>query len=173
MKSGFLKANIVAILLCSSTLLSGCVGSYFFRIYEEDRKFRERFDTIEKCLADFDRYYTYKDYWITSKQYPGPRGWDKPKYYDENGEIHKILKRASFKEIKYKEYQESNDPKFDYIEYHFPYDDCASIKVKEDGLGWISVCPDLNPSADTYFKTDLNTVELLFMRASEILPSGE
>ena len=171
MKSGFLKANIVAILLCSSTLLSGCFGSYFFRSNEEYRKFRERFDTIEKCLAEFDRYYTYQDYWVTSKQYRG--SWEKPKYYDENGEIHKILKRASFNEIKYETFQEGNDPTFDYIEYHFPYNDCASIKVNENGLGWISVCPDLNPSADTYFKTDLNTVELLFMRASEILPSGE
>ena len=171
MKSRFLKANIVAILMCSNTLLNGCVGSFLDVVYGEDRRFREQFDTIEKCLAYFDRYHTYQDYWITSNQYPG--GWEKPKYYDENGEIHKILKSASFDEIKQKAFLENNDPTFDYIEYHFPFDDCAYIEVKENGLGYICVCPDLNPSVYVYFKTDLNTFELLFLRVSEILPNGE
>lgn len=168
MKSVFKKIQIASILVSSCVFLSGCFGRYLYIAAEEDLRYREKYGTLEECLTEFDGY---QRYWLTSKQYPG--GKDLPKYYDENGEIHKILKRASFKEINNKTYKEKRDRSLDWVRYNIPYDDFAYIEVYANGLGSICIAPDLNPSVDTYFKTDLNTVELLFLRVSEILPNGE
>lgn len=153
----FTKISYVIILLIAffHLTIGSLVGVLAIYGYKEDIRYKEHYGTIQLFLNNSK----YSNYYYINPSKNGKK--------DENGIIYDKLYVLAFEEIKRDEFEKHIPCQGFY--YHIPYDDSAYIYLNNSGYGYISICPDLSPSYNYYFKTNSDDAYDLYLLIKKLL----